>query len=263
MVLRFFALAVVFLLSCSDFERSNPFDEKSIYYEWYEEPEIEEVELSFSDPRDKKIYKAIEFKVKTKGNPKFNITGKEYNITWMAQNLNYNAPAGSICYDNDETNCATYGRLYDFETAKTVCPSGWRLPVEGEQRLATYEYYSDGAKQEDGLSYYLSRIFGYESCYKRVPYQNPNGKTVDVCARRWIVGLGGMGYSNGNFSDKDSVGYWWTSTDGNAGKANSIHGKIRTIRTAYYADGSDLYGPELKKGSHEKSSFLSVRCVQD
>jgi uncharacterized protein (TIGR02145 family) len=47
--------------------------------------------------------------------------------TWMAENLDYYV-AGSKCYHNDPANCTKYGRLYDWETAKTVCPTGWHLP---------------------------------------------------------------------------------------------------------------------------------------
>jgi hypothetical protein len=51
------------------------------------------------------------------------------NQTWMARNLNYNA-SGSMCYDNNQSNCAKYGRLYNWATARTVCPAGWHLPSE-------------------------------------------------------------------------------------------------------------------------------------
>jgi len=40
----------------------------------------------------------------------------------MAENLNYDT-TGSKCND-----CATYGRLYDWETAMKACPSGWHIP---------------------------------------------------------------------------------------------------------------------------------------
>lgn len=51
---------------------------------------------------------------------------------WMTQNLNYAAP-NSWCYNDNPTNCSTYGRLYDWNTAVTVAPpAGWHLPSDAE-----------------------------------------------------------------------------------------------------------------------------------
>jgi hypothetical protein len=50
---------------------------------------------------------------------------------WMAKNLNCNV-SGSVCYNNDPANCDTYGRLYNWTAAKTVCPTGWHLPSDAE-----------------------------------------------------------------------------------------------------------------------------------
>lgn len=49
------------------------------------------------------------------------------NQTWMAENLNYQMNE-SICYDNRQSNCNTYGRLYSWKAAMNACPAGWRLP---------------------------------------------------------------------------------------------------------------------------------------
>jgi len=70
---------------------------------------------SIIDARDDKKYKVTTIGIQT----------------WMAENLNYAADS-SECYDNEPANCATFGRLYNWETAKVACPSGWHLPNDDE-----------------------------------------------------------------------------------------------------------------------------------
>ena len=50
---------------------------------------------------------------------------------WLQKNMNYNTGT-SYCYDNNTTNCNTYGRLYERQTALGACPSGWHLPSNDE-----------------------------------------------------------------------------------------------------------------------------------
>jgi uncharacterized protein (TIGR02145 family) len=50
---------------------------------------------------------------------------------WMAENVNYKT-GKNACYQNNASICQKCGLLYDWETAKTVCPVGWHLPSDAE-----------------------------------------------------------------------------------------------------------------------------------
>ncbi|MFC2121996.1 FISUMP domain-containing protein, partial [Bacteroidota bacterium] len=83
---------------------------------WYFSTKGNNMESSFTDPRDEKTYRII-------------LVGDTW---WMAENLDYVVKFGSVCYDNDNNNCESYHRLYNWETAMNSCPSGWHLPDDEE-----------------------------------------------------------------------------------------------------------------------------------
>jgi uncharacterized protein (TIGR02145 family) len=93
---------------------------------------------------------------------------------WMAENLRVTSdPAGipitSYCYNEVETNCEIYGRLYTWKTAMNrstregaagICPTGWHIPSDSEwlELIDTLggESVAGGKLKEEGLGHWIS-----------------------------------------------------------------------------------------------------------
>ncbi|MDR0517226.1 MAG: fibrobacter succinogenes major paralogous domain-containing protein [Fibromonadaceae bacterium] len=163
--------------------------------------------------------------------------------TWMAENLSYNAE-GSKCYENEHANCEKYGRLYNWETAKKVCPSGWHLPSNEEW---------------DKLYRFVDGTSGTESPYKsetagkylksREGWKDNEGKSGNGLDVGFSALPGGYGSSGSDFYNVGSYGNWWSYSEGNSYDAY--------YRDIYY---SNEYASWYNYG---KDYLRSVRCLQD
>ena len=169
----------------------------------------------FTDPRDQKTYKYVTI-------------GKQ---VWMAENLAYEPSNGKYwAYGNDEGKVAKYGYLYDWQTAKNVCPTGWHLPSDAEwDQLTGFVGSNKGTK--------LKAKSGWSS----------NGNGTDDYGFSALPG--GYRSYDGYFYNVGGEGLWWSSTRTKAGNA-----------WYRYMSCSSSY---VFRNYDGKSWGFSVRCVRD
>ena len=150
---------------------------------------------------------------------------------WLQKNLNYETSI-SWCYAYNTSNCDTYGRLYDWNTALMVCPSGWHLPDDSEWTVLTNflggEYIAGGKmKSDSGWNY--------------------NGNGTNSSGFNALPG--GNCYRSNSFNGLKSRAYFWTSTETSSITAWNRH---------LYAERADL-----SCDNYLKSHGFSVRCIKD
>ncbi|MDR2584367.1 MAG: fibrobacter succinogenes major paralogous domain-containing protein [Fibromonadaceae bacterium] len=212
-----FATMLCFSLffSCTEVERDNCYDKKSIFYMKCDEEDHGKVGSSCSI-RD---YKTVQIG----------------NQVWMAENLNCDV-AGSVCYGNNPVNCIKYGRLYNWEAARTACPSGWHLPNDDDWQTLV-----DFAGGDDAAGMYLKASSGWNI------YEGKSGNGTNTYGFSALPG--GISKSGGNFYDVGNYGSWWSANEGNSDGAYSRRMYYGNEYVNYYYD--------------DKDDKFSVRCLQD
>ena len=154
----------------------------------------EKTEISygnFTDERDNQVYKTI----------------KIGNQVWMAKNLNYKAE-NSYCYDDKDSYCDRYGRLYTWNSAMNACPEGWHLPTKAE-----WETLFDFVGGDDVAGEKLKSADGSTNWYKKSSDAYgfsflPNGGRYDMGDD------GGIAYYSAGYEGK-----MWSSTEEDPGIA--------------------------------------------
>jgi len=152
--------------------------------------------------------------------------------TWMTDNINIET-GRSWCYDNDTSSCYAYGRLYDWETAKTVCPQGWRLPTIKEWGV------------------FLKAVNDKDAAYKRAKAKESDDESDWNSSPNLPLILGGGRYHIGaEFANIGAYSYWWAAAE----KSNQY--------AAYYKYVN--YGNENIVESFDLREYgFSARCIKD
>jgi len=179
---------------------------------------------TFTDTRDNKQYTTV----------------KIGNQCWFKKNLNIgtrinsgtnqanNSTIEKYCYNDQESNCDTYGGLYQWdemmqyvttEGAQGICPVGWHIPTDAEWTtlLANYTSAAGTALKPGGSSGFNALMGGR---------RDPDGGTYQI----------------------NEGAYLWAST------LNGVNPWYRFIETA---------GTNVDRYSISKLYGFSVRCLKN
>ena len=152
---------------------------------------------------------------------------------WMTRNLDVNIMP-SYCYDDAESNCRRYGRLYTWESARRACQSlgnEWRLPTDDEWRQLAKHYGGVSADSEDkGKAAYKDLLDGGSSGFDAV--------------------LGGGRSPDGQYARLDAHGFYWAASE------------IDPANGSFYNFAGGGQALHRQEGGGEKQSAFSVRCVK-
>jgi uncharacterized protein (TIGR02145 family) len=173
--------------------------------------------------------------------------------TWLAHDLNYDT-GNSWCYDDDSANCDTYGRLYDWETAKTACPAGWHLASDQEWSvfIKFLDPDADPAETEESL---------WAGGMMKTPGTTRDGSGLWLYpnvgatnSSRFNAVPGGARFDDGRFDVMGRHALYWTATENDGNKV--------LFRVLDYGLRS-IYRLEEGSWSMTRNMGISVRCLKD
>ena len=174
---------------------------------------------TFFDARDGHVYKTITI-------------GKHI---WLAENLAYKVTFGCWSYDNNDINATTYGYLYNWESSKKVCPSGWHLP-SNEEWASLAKYLGGEEVAGDKLKDVLS---GY--------WKGSNSRATNEFG--FSAFPGGYRSFSSKFKNIGYEGNWWSASE-----FSPVDAWFILINN---------YESKMSSSTNYKSNGFSVRCIED
>lgn len=216
-------------------------------------------ESSVKDNRDGETYRTVKI-------------GEQW---WMAENLRY-ADDSSLCYNDEEYFCRTYGHLYPWVVAMNldttyrhigaiyadavdslhqgVCPKGWHIPTKTEwETMITFVQTHNGA-ESGGTSLRSPEMWteSGEGESKVVHVDRfgfsvlPAGKHTDPTAD----------YRGNIYMDFTGDAYFWTATEVNSFRSD--------LTKAYYVRFCNQNDDDIRlKDDASKREAMSIRCVKN
>jgi uncharacterized protein (TIGR02145 family) len=143
------------------------------------------------------------------------------------------------CYNNDESNCAILGGLYEWREAmqyvtnegtKGICPIGWHLPTYSELKNLDITAEGDG------------------NALKKIGQGWDNGSGTNKSGFSILLS-GNRGPIDGAFRDLWSQPYFWTST-----------GEENDVATAMSMNATNS---QISYIAPNKNNGFTIRCLKD
>jgi len=175
---------------------------------------------------------------------KENLKTTKYNNGTSIPNLTDNtewqndATGAYACFDNNTSNCSTYGNLYNAFVvfAGNICPIGWHVPSDDEFRILIEGQASAGCESSGG---WQCAPAGSHLSINTLNGDNSSG---------FSGLLVGIRENDGSFSSQGAYLEMWSSTRDNG-----------PLLTRYLS----AYFSETLRNTNWITNGLSVRCLQD
>ena len=145
--------------------------------------------------------------------------------------MNYKTE-NSYCYNDSTTYCDMYGRLYTWDVAMKICPSGWHLPDTTDWKILVEAV---GGWNEAGKI--LKSKTGW------IFFENGDNYGFSLLP-------GGFRHGGGTFNLKGYTAYLWVASEN-----PDTTSYARSIVAEYAA--IDSFSDALKDNAY------SVRCIKD
>lgn len=116
------------------------------------------------------------------------------NIAWTS------LATGAWCnYDNNPSNDATYGKLYNWYAAANpnICPQGWHVPTDAEWTV---------------LTDHLGGVIAGGKMKATILWNAPNAGATNESGFSGLPS-GSCSYADGYFNDLGIRGNWWSATE--------------------------------------------------
>jgi uncharacterized protein (TIGR02145 family) len=152
-------------------------------------------------------------------------------------------------YDNNPTNTAVYGKLYNWYAVADpngLCPTGWHEPEDWEWNVLVKTIDPSADTTCNGC--YQSQIAG--GAMKEIGLTHWASPNTGATNSSGFTGLpGGNRFDNGTYYGIGSNGIWWSATQ-------------HSTTNAYYRalNFNDSY---VTRSNYNKATGFSVRCVRD